>query len=64
MELDLVDGRSYLGRLQDGIEMRLQEVADPDALCLATGRHLFHLGPFLLQYCWVLICKERSVDEV
>lgn len=64
MEFNLIDRRADFGRLQDGIEMWLEEVADPNAFRLATSHNLFHLSPFPLELGIVSFRKEWLMDEI
>lgn len=64
VELDLVDGRADFGGLEDRVQVRLEEVADADALGFAGREHLFHLRPALLEELVVAFREEGRVDQV
>jgi hypothetical protein len=63
VELDLVDRRRRLGRLEDPVEVLGQVVGDSDGADQACGFDLFHLGPFGL-VIFFLSAEEGSVDQV
>jgi hypothetical protein len=61
--LDLVDGGLDLGRLEDGLEVHLQEVGHADGLDTTRRLELLELGPALLQVL-VSLSKPGTVDQV
>ena len=63
VELDLIDRRRRLGRLEDPVEVLGQIVGDSDGAGQACGFDLFHLGPFGL-VVFFLFAEKGGVDEV
>lgn len=63
MVLDLVDRGRDLCRLEDGLEMLLEEVGDANGLCAAGSLDGLEVGPLLLQLL-VAVGEEGAVDEV
>lgn len=61
--LDLVDGGLDLGRLEDGLEVHLQEVGHADGLDTTRRLELLKLSPSLLQVL-VSLSKPGTVDQV
>ena len=64
VELDLVNCGAHFSRLQDGLQVRLEVVADADAFRLAAGGDLFHLRPCLLEQRLIIFRPKRLVDKV
>lgn len=63
VELDLVNRRRRLARLQDEVEVLRQVVADSDGFGKALRFQLFHLPPFLLVLFFAL-AEEGGVDQI
>lgn len=61
--LDLVDGRLDLGRLEDGLEVHLQEVGHADGLDTTRRLELLELGPALLEVL-VSLGEPGAVNQV
>lgn len=61
--LDLVDGGLDLGRLEDGLEVHLQEVGHADGLDTTRRLELLELSPALLQVL-VGLGEPGAVDEI
>lgn len=66
VKFDLVDDRRLFCGFEDGVDVRLEEVGDANALCQALLFHFFHFNPGLLKsrFIFTAICEEGLVDEV
>ncbi|EGX93195.1 DNA double-strand break repair and VJ recombination XRCC4 [Cordyceps militaris CM01] len=64
VELNLVDGRHHLGRLEDRLQVLRQEVGHANRPGPARGLDRLHLGPFLLQRRAGALGEPRPVQQI